>query len=111
MTEREQERLDIIKQLIGSIKGIGETNYDNKVLNNLDFAEFVIYELINDLLYNAKYERYEDSKLNIQEKSIEIIKNIGFDIIGYIKEQIWMKIFKNINKNIKNVNSVNIISI
>ncbi len=87
MTEREQERLNIIKQLIGDIKGIGETNYDKKVLNNLDFAEFVIYELINDLLYNAKYEGYEGSKLDIQEKSIEIIKNIGFDIIGYIKEE------------------------
>lgn len=81
MTEREQEKLDIIKQLIGGIKGIGETNYDKKVLDNLDFVEFVIYELINDLLYNAKC-----SKLDIQEKSIEIIKNIGFDIIGYIKE-------------------------
>lgn len=87
MTEKEQERLDIIKQLIGGIKGIGETNYDNKVLDNLNFAEFAIYELINDLLYNAKYEGYEDSKLDIKEKSIEIIKNIGFDIIGYIKEK------------------------
>lgn len=86
MTEKEQERLDILKQLIGGIKGIGETNYDKRVLSNLNFAEFIIYELINDLLYNAKYEGYEGSKLDIQEKSIEIIKNIGFDIIGYIKE-------------------------
>lgn len=87
MTEKEQERLDIIKQLIGGIKGIGETNYDKRVLSNLNFAEFVIYELINDLLYNAKYEGYEGSKLDIQEKSIEIIKNIEFDIIGHIKEE------------------------
>lgn len=37
ITERQQERIDIIKQLIGHINGIGETNYDNKSLENLDF--------------------------------------------------------------------------
>ena len=37
MNERQLERIDIIKQLIGNVRGIGESNADKKALDNIDF--------------------------------------------------------------------------
>lgn len=74
MTERELERIDIIKQLIGNIKGIGETNADNKALENIDFVNEVLIEILEPLVINAEYEGFEASRQEIAEKSKYVLK-------------------------------------
>lgn len=76
MTERQIERLDIIKQLIGSIESTGETHIDDIVVANLDFAEKVIFDLVGQLVINAKYTGYEQSRIDISSKSQSIITEI-----------------------------------
>ena len=53
MTERQKERQSIIISLIGPVEGIGESHVDNKVLENMDFAEDVILYFIDILARNA----------------------------------------------------------
>lgn len=42
-TERQEERLSIINNLVGNIEGFGETNIDEIALANIDFA-YVIFD-------------------------------------------------------------------
>lgn len=76
MTERELERLDIIKQLIGNTMSIGETNSDKIALRNVDFASAVLEELITPIVDNSRYEGYEASRLEIKERSQVVIRDI-----------------------------------
>lgn len=59
MTERQKERQSIIISLIGPVEGIGESHVDNRVLENMDFAEDVILYFIDILARNAAYKGYE----------------------------------------------------
>lgn len=81
MTERQLERLDIIKQLIGNTRGIGETNADNKALINIDFAAAVLEDIIASLAENARYDGFEASRQEIRDKSKTVLKDI-VDIIA-----------------------------
>ena len=76
MTEREYERLRIIKQIIGSIEGIGETNHDKKALGNIDFSSAVLEELIDSLVGNSRYKGFEASRIEIKERSETVIRDI-----------------------------------
>lgn len=76
MTEREYERLRIIKQIIGSIEGIGETNHDKKALSNIDFASAVLEELIDSFVDNSRYKGFEGSRIEIKERSETVIRDI-----------------------------------
>ena len=84
ITERQQERIDIIKQLIGHVDGIGETNYDNKSLENLDFLRLLLDNLRDVLWENANYEGYEVSRLDIKRETLKIYQDFEDDII-YLK--------------------------
>lgn len=84
ITERQQERIDIIKQLIGHINGIGETNYDNKSLENLDFLRLLLDNLRDVLVENANYEGYEASRLDIKRETLKIYQDFEDDIM-YLK--------------------------
>ncbi len=81
MTERQLERLDIIEQLIGNTRGIGETNADNKALINIDFAAAVLEDIITSLEENARYNGFEASRREIRDKSKTVLKDI-VDIIA-----------------------------
>ena len=48
------ELYDIIKKLTGSLEPIGETNYDAKVLKNLEELETALIPIITDLVETAK---------------------------------------------------------
>lgn len=76
MTERELERLRIIKQLIGSIEGIGETNHDKKALSNIDFASVILEELIDSFVDNSRYKGFEASRIEIKKRSETVIRDI-----------------------------------
>lgn len=76
MSERELERLDIIKQLIGNVKGIGESNADKKALDNIDFLNEVLIEILEPLVINAQYDGFEASRQEIAEKSKFILSGI-----------------------------------
>lgn len=84
ITERQQERIDIIKQLIGHVDGIGETNYDNKSLENLDFLRLLLDNLRDVLWENANYEGYEASRLDIKRETLKIYQDFEDDIM-YLK--------------------------
>lgn len=77
MTERELERIEIIKQIIGNTRGIGETNADNKALENIDFVNEVLVEILEPLVINAEYEGFEESRQEIAEKSKYVLKGIA----------------------------------
>ena len=81
MTERQLERLDIIEQLIGNTRGIGETNADNEELSNIDFAAAVLEDIITSLEENARYNGFEASRREIRDKSKTVLKDI-VDIIA-----------------------------
>ncbi len=81
MTERQLERLDIIEQLIGNTRGIGETNAENKALSNIDFAAAVLEDIITSLAENARYDGFEASRQEIRNKSKTVLKDI-VDIIA-----------------------------
>lgn len=76
MTERQMERVAIIEQIIGNIESCGETNSDKKALQNLKFAEEVIFRLIESLVRNSENNSYEFSVQEIRRESIEILKYI-----------------------------------
>ena len=76
MTERQKERQSIIISLVGPVEGIGESHVDNKVLENMDFAEDVILYFINILARNAAYKGYEKSQIDIAARSQELLRNI-----------------------------------
>ena len=76
MTERQMERVAIIEQIIGNIESCGETNSDKKALQNLKFAEEVIFRLIESLIRNSEDNSYEFSVQEIRRESIEILKYI-----------------------------------
>lgn len=77
MTDRELERIDIIKMLIGNTKGIGESNADEKALNNIDFANEVLAEILEPLVLNAEYDGFEASRQEIAEKSRFVLNGIA----------------------------------
>ena len=77
MTERELERIDIIKMLIGNIRGIGESNSDEKALNNIDFLNEVLIELLEPLVINAEYDGFEASRQEIAKKSKYVLDGIA----------------------------------
>lgn len=76
MTDRELERIDIIKQLIGNIEGIGQTHVDEKVLKNIGFARCVLVEILVPLVKNARCDGFEASRQEIKEKSILAIEDV-----------------------------------
>ena len=76
MTERQMERVAIIEQIIGNIESCGETNSDKKALQNLKFAEEVIFRLIESLVRNSEDNSYEFSVQEIRRESIKILKYI-----------------------------------
>lgn len=76
MTERQMERVAIIEQIIGNIESCGETNSDEKALQNLKFAEEVIFRLIESLIGNSENNSCEFSVQEIREESIKILKYI-----------------------------------
>lgn len=77
MTERQHERKNIILQLIGKRIGVGETNHDKEVIENLDFVDEVITCILEDLISNATYIGSEGSMLEIKEKSRKILDYIA----------------------------------
>lgn len=76
MTEREFERINIIKQLIGNVEGIGETYADKKALRNIGFARCVLAEIIEPIVKNARYDGFEASRQDIREASILAIEDV-----------------------------------
>lgn len=76
MTERQKERQSIIISLIGPVEGIGESHVDNRVLENMDFAEDVILYFIDILARNAAYKGYGKSRIDIAARSQEVLRNI-----------------------------------
>lgn len=76
MSERELERLDIIKQLIGNVRGVGESNADKKALDNIYFLNEVLIEILEPLVINAQYDGFEASRQEISEKSKFILSGI-----------------------------------
>lgn len=76
MTERQKERQSIIISLVGPVEGIGESHVDNKVLENMDFAEDTILYFIKTLERNAEYKGYEKSRIDIAARSQEVLRNI-----------------------------------
>ena len=87
MTERDEERKSIILRLIGSIYGVGETNYDKEVLKNMDFADDILCFLVDTLARNTEYKGYERSMIDISEKSNKILKGISEIIDSAIMEE------------------------
>lgn len=86
MTERNEERKSIILRLIGSIYGVGETNYDEEVLKNMDFADDILCILVDTLARNTEYKGYERSMIDISEKSKKILEGISEIIDSAIME-------------------------
>lgn len=76
MTERQMERVAIIEQIIGNIESCGETNSDERALQNLKFAEEIIIRLIESLIRNSEDNSYEFSVQEIRKESIKILKYI-----------------------------------
>ena len=62
-TERQEERLSIINNLVGNIEGFGETNIDEKALANIDFAYAALYQILEQFINNARYSGYEKSRI------------------------------------------------
>lgn len=77
MSERELERIDIIKMLIGNTRGIGDSNADKKALDNIDFANEVLIEILNPLVVNAEYDGCEASRQEIAGKSRYVLEGIS----------------------------------
>ena len=76
MTDRELERIGIIKMLIGSLEGVGESHIDTKVLKNIGFARVVLAEILEQIVKNARYDGFEASRQEIKEKSILAIEDV-----------------------------------
>ena len=71
------ELYDIIKKLTGSLEPIGETNYDAKVLKNLEELETALIPIITDLVETAKEEeKVEASMQKCGKKAKEILEKI-----------------------------------
>ena len=69
------ELYDIIKKLTGSLEPIGETNYDAKVLKNLEELETALIPIITDLVETAKEEeKVEASMQKCGKKAKEILE-------------------------------------
>ena len=80
MTERQKERKSIILSLIGSVSGAGETNHDEDVLQNMDFAEDILCDLVDTLARNTEYQGFEGSMIKISERSKAVLKGL-YEII------------------------------
>lgn len=80
MTERQKERKSIILSLIGPISGVGETNHDEDVLKNMDFAEGILCDLVDTLARNTEYQGFEGSIIKISERSKAVLKGL-YEII------------------------------
>ena len=80
MTERQKERKSIILSLIGPISGAGETNHDEDVLQNMDFAEDILCDLVDTLARNTEYQGFEGSMIKISERSKAVLKGL-YEII------------------------------
>lgn len=76
MNERQRERQSIINTLIGPIESTGQSHLDNRVLENMDFAEDVILYLVDTLARNAEYSGYEKSRIDIAARSQVALRNI-----------------------------------
>lgn len=76
MTERQKERKSIILSLIGPISGAGETNHDEDVLQNMDFAEDILCDLVDTLARNTEYQGFEGSMIKISERSKAVLKGL-----------------------------------
>ena len=84
MTERQRERQSIINTLVGQIESIGESDFDNKVLDNMDFVEYVISYFVDTLARNAEYRGYKKSRIDIAERSQVTLKYIKEIIDGVL---------------------------
>lgn len=76
MTERQKERKLIILSLIGPVSGAGETNHDEDVLKNMDFAEDILCDLVDTLARNTEYQGFEGSMIKISERSKAVLKGL-----------------------------------
>lgn len=76
MTERQKERKSIVLSLIGPISGAGETNHDEDVLKNMDFAEDILCDLVDTLARNTEYQGFEGSMIKISERSKAVLKGL-----------------------------------
>lgn len=76
MTERQKERKSIILSLIGPVSGAGETNHDEDVLKNMDFAEDILCDLVDTLARNTEYQGFEGSVIKISERSKAVLKGL-----------------------------------
>lgn len=76
MTERQKERKSIILSLIGPVSGAGETNHDEDVLKNMDFAEDILCDLVDTLARNTEYQGFEGSMIRISERSKAVLKGL-----------------------------------
>ena len=84
MTERQKERKSIILSLIGPISGVGETNHDEDVLKNMDFAEDILCDLVDTLARNTEYQGFEGSMIRIAERSKAVLKGL-YEIIDSVE--------------------------
>lgn len=83
---QDKAKINIIKNIIGAIESIGETNYDNLVLQNLSFLDLLLSEIFHQLEYNVIYNGYEGSRIDIKNKTIEILNDCKQSIEIAIEE-------------------------
>ncbi len=72
---------EIIEKILGDISIQGETNHDNKSIENLDVYETVVKNLIEKIINNAEY--FKDNRFSakrISNKSIDILRDVDNDI-------------------------------
>lgn len=76
MTEAKKERIDIILDLVGYVTGCGESHADSRAMENIEFSESVLLEILVQYIDNANYNGYEGSRLDLKRKSIEVLEGI-----------------------------------
>lgn len=76
---------NVLRALIGQTSAEGETNHDEKALENLGSLEIVLISILDTFLGNIDYlERHEASIKKISDFSKEVIKQA----IEYCKDRL-----------------------
>ena len=88
LSHRDDVKVDIIcRDLIGNLRGIGETYADERTLYNLELAEGIISNLLYEIYKNAEDDRVEFSIQKINEESRKILKRIKLEIDYVLQEE------------------------
>lgn len=78
-----EQIIEVIDKLIGGIEPIGETNYDNKVKENLNTIVKVVVHYVDEICEVARMNSYCASIQDCREIARDFVKDLEDTYLDY----------------------------